>query len=145
MSKLRNLIDAVLSHGDAFQTAATDLAAALASGRGVPEFHDYKNLCALRVQAALAAKGIAVEPHPSRKGGALTYPKGSAAEQRLGRLLKLHPGYNAGGIVGHKPDIRTRVVNGAVTRAQALVVDAGMTRAEFVAFMRSLHKAVQFK
>lgn len=104
--------------------------------------HDYSTQL-----ATIIGEVMGVEPHESRKGGALTFTKGCAAEQRLSRLRKLHNDYGvAGGVQNHKPEpVRTSVVAATAREARAAVVAAGMTKAEFNAFVEALRASVTFK
>lgn len=105
--------------------------------------HDYSTQL-----ATIIGEVMNVEPHESRKGGALTFTKGCAAEQRLTRLRKLHNDYGvAGGVQNHKPEpkVRATVVAATAREARAAVVAAGMTKAEFNAFVEALRASVTFK
>lgn len=104
--------------------------------------HDYSTQL-----ATIIGEHLGVEPHESRKGG-LTFTKDSAAEQRLTRLRKLHNDYGkTGGVQNHKPEpkVRATVVASTVRDARAAVVSAGMTKAEFNAFVEALRASVTFK
>lgn len=101
-------------------------------------YPDYRNEA-----AKIVGEKYGVEPHESRKGGLLTFTKDTAAEQRLSRILALHPGKPTQKTEQSAPVVRERVVAKAVaTAAQAV---AGMSRAEFNEFMRQMRDAVTFK
>ena len=134
---LRALVLAALKTGDSFQSALT----ALKVRANTMSLHDYSTQL-----ATIIGEHLGVEPHESRKGG-LTFTKDSAAEQRLTRLRKLHNDYGkTGGVQNHKPEpVRTSVVAATAREARAAVVAAGMTKAEFNAFVEALRASVTFK
>lgn len=137
----RTLVLDALKAGDGFKSALE----ALKARANTMSLHDYSTQL-----ATIIGKVMGAEPHESRKGGALTFTKGCAAEQRLTRLRKLHNDYGiAGGVQNHKPEpkakVRGTVVATAAREARAAVVAAGMTRAEFNAFIQALRESVSFK
>lgn len=134
----RDLVLDALKTGNAFQSALT----ALKTRANTMSLHDYSTQL-----ATIIGEVMGVEPHESRKGGALTFTKGCAAEQRLTRLRKLHNDYGkTGGVQNHKPEpVRTSVVAATAREARAAVIAASMTKAEFAAFIEALRASVTFK
>jgi hypothetical protein len=127
----KSLVLSVCLHGDALQSAAL----ALKARAKTMSYTAFVN-----ASAVIIGEQYGVEPHPSRKGGLLTFTKDTAAQQKHKAILKLHPGKP---VQKSEPVvIRERVVGKAVaTAAQAV---AGMSRAEFNEFMRQMRDAVTF-
>jgi len=82
-ASFKSLVLSFCGHGDALQSAALALQARARS----MSYPDYRNEA-----ARIVGEKYGVEPHESRKGGLLTFAKDSAPEQRLTRILALHPG-----------------------------------------------------
>ena len=135
MSKsFESLVHTVCKHGDALATAAEALKAK-ARTMSYVQFRDE------------VARGIGtfygVEPYASRKGG-LTFEKDTAPHTKWKRMIALHADH---GVTSNKaaPKVRSSVVTAAVREASAAVVAAGMTKAEFQAFIAALKDSVSFK
>lgn len=127
----KSLVLSVCLHGDALQSAALALQA-----RAKTMSYD----AFVNESAKIIGEQYGVEPHPSRKGGLLTFTKDTAVEQKHKAIKKLHPAKPVQKT--EAPVIRERVVSKAVaTAAQAV---AGMTKAEFNEFMRQMRDAVTF-
>lgn len=130
-TSFKSLVLSVCLNGDALQAAAL----ALKARAKTMSYTAFVN-----ESAVIIGEQYGVEPHPSRKGGLLTFTKDTAAQQKHKAILKLHPGKPVQ--KSEAPVIRERVVGKAVaTAAQAV---AGMSRAEFNEFMRQMRDAVTF-
>lgn len=133
-----SLVHDVCSHGESFKSGVIELRA-----RGATmSFDVYCDRMALAVGTFYGVK-----PHKSQKGDNLTFEKDTAPHAAWKRLRQQHPGYEAS--QNHKPEpkakVRTSVVASAVREASSAVVSAGMTRAEFNAFIQALRESVSFK
>jgi len=133
-ASFKSLVLSFCGHGDALQSAALALQARARS----MSYPDYRNEA-----ARIVGEKYGVEPHESRKGGLLTFAKDSAPEQRLTRILALHPGKPTQKTEAAAPVIRPRIVSKAVATTVQTV--AGMTKAEFNEFMRTLRDSVTFE
>lgn len=131
--KLKTLVLDALETGDAHQGALTKLKTA-ANKMAYSEYRDET--------ARIIGEKLGVEPYPSRKGGGLTFTKDSAAEQRHSRLLKLHKLYGRTSSKQREPVVVPAKLVRATARA---VIEAGLTKAQFDAFIAELRAAVVFK
>ena len=84
-----------------------------------------------------------VEPHVSQKFGWLTFEKDTAAEQMLKKFHRLHPKADAQQSHGKREPVvaPAKVVKACV----AAVLESGMTKAEFNAFIAELRASVVFQ
>ena len=84
-----------------------------------------------------------VEPHVSQKFGWLTFEKDTAAEQMLKKFFRLHPKSDAqqGSAKREQVVAPAKVVKACVSA----VIESGMTKAEFNAFISALREAVTFE
>ena len=98
--------------------------------------------------AVIIGKQYEVEPHKSQKFHWLTFKKDTKAEQMLEKFFKLHPKWAT--VQAPSSNSRTEaVVPVAVRKATkeliSVVVDAGMTRAQFDKMVTEIRNSVQFK
>ena len=100
------LVHSIIRTGDQLQAQCKDLTT-LASAMSLK---DYRNAL-----AGAIGEYYTVEPHESRKGkGILTFTKDTAAEQKLSKLVQMHPKWeNQGGNAKHEPK--------AITKAQKAI------------------------
>ena len=86
---IKNLVISIIKTGDSLQAQCLQLTALAKAMTYVA----YRNEV-----ATVIGEFYGVEPHESRKGKLLTFKKDTAAEQKLSKLIKLHPNWvNAGG------------------------------------------------
>jgi hypothetical protein len=92
--------------------------------------------------ATIIGERYGVEPHASQLNkGQLTFAKDSAPYQKLKALAALHPNQPKG--VNKREPV---VVPAALLRAtQRAVIDAGLTKRQFDAFVAQLRESVDFK
>ena len=98
--------------------------------------------------AVIIGKQYEVEPHKSQKFHWLTFKKDTKAEQMLEKFFKLHPKWAT--VQAPSSNSRTEaVVPVAVRKATkeliSVVVDAGMTKAQFDKMVTEIRNSVQFK
>ena len=98
--------------------------------------------------AVIIGKQYEVEPHKSQKFHWLTFKKDTKAEQMLEKFFKLHPKWAT--VQAPSSNSRTEaVVPVAVRKATkeliSVVVDAGMTKAQFNKMVTEIRNSVQFK
>ena len=130
---LKSLILAALRSGDAHQR---DLSA-LKVKADTMTYAKYRD-----ESARIIGERLGVEPHPSRKGGGLTFTKDSAAEQRHSRLLKVHKNYGEGSNAKREP---VAVPRALVRSTVAAVIAAGLSKPEFDAFLAELKAGITFE
>jgi hypothetical protein len=131
--KLKTLIINACTQHDGLQATVNDIAK---EAKRI-SFDAYRAI----VVDALSVK-YGVEPHESKSTKKLTFVKDSAAEQKLSRMLKLHPSYGAG-TKSHRKEVK--VDKALVANIVDTVIDAGLTKAEFDALISQLRASVQFK
>lgn len=131
----RSLVLAALTAGDSLQNALE----ALQARAGTMSYPAYRDAL-----APIVGEKVGETPYESRKGG-LTFEKNSAGEQRMKRLLRLHP--EASGVKAEKrePVIRQRVVDRTTQACVDAIIAAGLSKAEFNALRAALRDAVTFQ
>ena len=135
--QFRSLVLDVLKHGDSLQTAVIALQK-LAGGMAYADFNN--------AAARIIGEKYGVEPTVSRKGGALTFAKNSAEEQRLKRIRRLHPDMIKGASNKQAPSpVRARVIKPLAESMVAAVIDAGLTKAELAALLEAVKAGVSFE
>ena len=135
MATFKSHVIGACNAGDALQAHAT----ALIEHAKRMKYIEYRNAV-----AAIIGEKYGVEPHASQLNkGQLTFAKDSAPYQKLKALAALHPNQpKAKGANKREPV----VVPAALLRAtQRAVIDAGLTKAQFDAFVAQLRESVQFK
>ena len=135
-NQFRGLVLDVLRAGDSLQTAAIQLQKMAAT---MP-FASFNNAV-----ANIIGQKYVVKPHPSRKGGLLTFAKDTAAEQRFKRILKLHPMAKRASNRPEQVPVRARVVKAIADKVVASIADAGLTRAELQALLKAVKDGVSFE
>ena len=93
--------------------------------------------------AVILGEHYAVEPHTSQVHKWLTFEKDTAPEQMLKKFHRLHPKADAQKNSGKKEAVvAPRKVVAVCVQA---VLDSGMTRAEFNAFIAELKSSISFE
>ena len=93
--------------------------------------------------AEILGEHYGVAPHESQKFHWLTFEKDTAAEQMLKKFHRLHPKADAQQSSGKRePVVAPRKV---VQTCVAAVIQSGMTKAEFNAFIAELRASVSFE
>jgi hypothetical protein len=133
MATFKSHVIGACAAGDALQAHATAL---IEHAKGMP-YLAYRNEV-----ATIIGERYGVKPHASQfNKGQLTFAKDSAPYQKLKALAALHPKQPKG---SNKRE--PVVVPAALLRAtQRAVIDAGLTKAQFDAFVAQLRESVQFK
>lgn len=133
MATFKSHVIGACAAGDALQAHATAL---IEHAKGMT-YLAFRNEV-----ATIIGERYGVEPHASQLNkGQLTFTKDSAPYQKLKALAALHPNQPKG---SNKRE--PVVVPAALLRAtQRAVIDAGLTRAQFDAFVAQLRESVQFK
>ena len=98
--------------------------------------------------AVIIGKHYGVEPHESQKSHWLTFKKDTKAEQMLEKFFKLHPKWAT--LQAPNSNSRTEVAVPVAVQKKtkeliAVVVDAGMTKAQFDKMVAEIRASVQFK
>jgi len=134
MTTLNTLITTLLKTDDKQQLTVDQIAAEAAR----ITFDEYR-----AIVVAVCEKHYTVKAHKSKQGDYLTFTKESAPEQKMTRLLKLHPNRPQ----GKAPTQSRKVVapKALVSSVVAEVIEAGLTKAEFNAFIAALKASVSFK
>ena len=133
MTTLNTLISTLLKTDDKQQLTVNQIAAEAAR----ITFDEYR-----AVVVAAVAKHYGVQPHESKQGGKLTFAKDTAPEQKMSRLLKLHP-ERAQGKAPTKAN-KVAAPKALVSSVTKEVIAAGLTKAEFNAFIVALKASVSF-
>lgn len=97
--------------------------------------------------AAILAREYGVEVKISQKFGWATFDKDTAAEQLLSRIFKLHP-EQAKFAAKHTTQAKKESVKAprkTYTAVEALILDSGMTQAEFNALIAELKASIAFE
>lgn len=133
MTTLNTLISTLLKTDDQQQLTVNQIAAEAA----LITFDEYR-----AIVVAAIAKRYTVKPHESKQGGKLTFAKDTAPEQKMSRLLKLHPDRAQ----GRAPTTAKKVAapKALVSSVTKEVIAAGLTKAEFDAFIVALKASVTF-
>lgn len=133
MATFKSHVIGACNAGDALQAHAT----ALIEHAKRMKYLEYRNEV-----ATIIGERYGVAPHASQLNkGQLTFAKDSAPYQKLKALAALHPNQPKG---SNKRE--PVVVPAALLRAtQRAVIDAGLTKAQFDAFVAQLRESVQFK
>jgi hypothetical protein len=133
MATFKSHVIGACAAGDALQAHATAL---IEHAKGMT-YLAFRNEV-----ATIIGERYGVEPHASQLNkGQLTFAKDSAPYQKLKALAALHPKQPKG--VNKREPV---VVPAALLRAtQRAVIDAGLTKSQFDAFVAQLRESVQFK
>lgn len=133
MATFKSHVIGACNAGDALQAHAT----ALIEHAKRMKYLEYRNEV-----ATIIGERYGVEPHASQLNkGQLTFAKDSAPYQKLKALAALHPKQPKG---SNKRE--PVVVPAALLRAtQRAVIDAGLTKRQFDAFVAQLRESVDFK
>lgn len=93
--------------------------------------------------AGIIGEHYKVEPHVSQKFDWLTFEKDTAAEQMLKKFFRLHPKSDAQQSSNKREPVvaPAKVVKACVNA----VIESGMTKAEFNAFIIALRESVTFE
>lgn len=97
--------------------------------------------------AAILAREYGVEVKISQKFGWATFDKDTAAEQLLSRIFKLHP-EQAKFAAKHTTQAKKETVKAprkTYTAVESLILDSGMTQAEFNALIAELKASIAFE
>jgi len=97
--------------------------------------------------AAILAREYGVEVKQSQKFGWATFDKDTAAEQLLSRIFKLHP-EQAKFAAKHTTQAKKEAVKAprkTYTAVESLILDSGMTQAEFNALIAELKASIAFE
>ena len=133
MTTLNTLISTLLKTDDQQQLTVNQIAAEAAR----ITFDEYR-----AIVVAAIAKRYTVKPYESKQGGKLTFAKDTAPEQKMSRLLKLHP-ERAQGKAPTKAN-KVAAPKALVSSVTKEVIAAGLTKAEFNAFIVALKASVTF-
>lgn len=99
--------------------------------------------------AVIIGNHYVVEPHVSQKSHWLTFKKDTKAEQMLEKFFKLHPKWASAQAPAsssrHEPVAVPVAVQRKTKELIAVVVDAGMTKAQFDKMVKEIRDSVQFK
>lgn len=98
---------------------------------------DYRNEV-----AEILGEHYGVTPKMSQKTGWLTFEKDTAAEQMLKKFHKLHPDSTAAKSAPKKETIVAPVK--VYNQIETIILQSGMTRAEFNALLKQLRDGVDF-
>jgi hypothetical protein len=133
MATFKSHVIGACNAGDALQAHATEI---IKHAKRM-KYIEYRNAV-----AAIIGEKYGVEPHASQLNkGQLTFAKDSAPYQKLKALAALHPKQPKGANKGEPV-----VVPAALLRAtQRAVIDAGLTKRQFDAFVAQLRESVDFK
>jgi hypothetical protein len=98
--------------------------------------------------AVIIGNHYVVEPHKSQKSHWLTFKKDTKAEQMLEKFFKLHPKWAT--TQAPPSNSRTEVAVPVAVQKKtkeliAIVVEAGMTKAQFDKMVSQIRNSVQFK
>lgn len=134
MATFKSHVIGACNAGDALQAHAS----ALIEHAKRMKYLEYRNAVASTI-----GEHYGVKPHASQLNkGQLTFAKDSAPYQKLKALAALHPKQPNKGANKREPV----VVPAALLRAtQRAVIDAGLTKAQFDAFVAQLRESVSFK
>lgn len=97
--------------------------------------------------AAILAREYGVEVKISQKFNWATFDKDTAAEQLLSRIFKLHPD-QAKFAAKHTTQAKKESVKAprkTYNAVEALILDSGMTQAEFAALLAELKASIAFE
>lgn len=97
--------------------------------------------------AAILAREYGVEVKQSQKFGWATFDKDTAAEQMLSSIFKLHP-EQAKFAAKHTTQAKKESVKAprkTYSAVEALILDSGMTQAEFNALIAELKASIAFE
>ena len=136
MTTLNTLISTLLKTDDQQQLTVNQIAAEAAR----ITFDEYRAIVVAAVAKRYEQYGV--KPHESKQGGKLTFKKDSPPEQKMTRLLKLHPERPQS-----KPPTKSKKVaapKALVSSVTKEVIAAGLTKAEFNAFIVALKASVTF-
>lgn len=97
--------------------------------------------------AAILAREYGVEVKQSQKFGWATFDKDTAAEQLLSRIFKLHP-EQAKFAAKHTTQAKKEAVKAprkTYAAVEALILESGMSKAEFAALIAELKSSISFE
>lgn len=97
--------------------------------------------------AAILAREYGVEVKQSQKFGWATFDKDTAAEQLLSRIFKLHP-EQAKFAAKHTTQAKKESVKAprkTYAAVEALILESGMSKAEFAALIAELKASISFE